>query len=224
MIHLVERGRPFGSPSLFTTDYLFLCDQDDIRLPGKIKAYSDYLDCKKCDLLFSDSYIYNNDNIHTEQMYRMSNIIGINPQFFDDDSILMKNVVQGATICISRRLAKIVKYNVGRVGVENIVIHDWFIAIIAKYFGVIGYIASPQMLYRQHENNLIGSDYSYYNRFIIFFRSIKQMVNIKSNLLNDIIYIRASTSNVGLIRYLLSKMVIFYFITKRLIDCLAKRR
>lgn len=191
----------------FTTDYLFLCDQDDVWLPGKIKAYADYLKYKQCDLIFSDAYIYFDDGIDIGQMKKMSDFVDINLSFFGDDSILLKNIVQGATICLSRRLAKTVRCNLNKVGMENIVIHDWFIAINAKYFGAIGYIQEPQILYRQHKGNIVGYKTTIIRKLRNAYPFIKQLFFLKK----IIFYKRVKFSSINFFKKNLAYLLIYIF-------------
>lgn len=191
----------------FTSEYLFLCDQDDVWLPEKIKAYADYLKYKQCDLIFSDAYIYFDDGIDIGQMKKMSDFVDINLSFFGDDSILLKNIVQGATICLSRRLAKTVRCNLNKVGMENIVIHDWFIAINAKYFGVIGYIQEPQILYRQHKGNIVGYKTTIIRKLRNAYPFIKQLFFLKK----IIFYKRVKFSSINFFKKNLAYLLIYIF-------------
>ena len=40
---------------------------------------------------------------------------------------------------------------------EKILMHDWWLALIAAAFGSIGYLDEPTIDYRQHGNNVVGA-------------------------------------------------------------------
>ncbi|MBE2899210.1 hypothetical protein HPC37_10665 [Pasteurellaceae bacterium 20609_3] len=42
------------------------------------------------------------------------------------------------------------------VEIDNLYMHDWWIALLAKYYGEAIFIPEPTLLYRQHANNQIG--------------------------------------------------------------------
>ena len=40
---------------------------------------------------------------------------------------------------------------------KNVIVHDWWVGLVASYFGKIGYLAESTMKYRQHSQNSIGA-------------------------------------------------------------------
>ena len=73
---------------------------------------------------------------------------------FDYRSILMQNVVTGGAMGINRALARLG----GRFGDgSRIIMHDWWLAVVAARFGRIVYIDESLGAYRQHGENAVGA-------------------------------------------------------------------
>lgn len=69
--------------------------------------------------------------------------------------VLFSNCVTGCTAMINDQLKS--QINFDKQNVRNIVMHDWWFALIATQFGKLVYLNKSTMLYRQHENNVDGS-------------------------------------------------------------------
>jgi hypothetical protein len=59
------------------------------------------------------------------------------------------------------------------------IMHDWWIALVASAFGIIDYIKTPTVLYRQHEKNSIGA--KKYSLGYFFKRFNKLQMSMLSN-------------------------------------------
>ena len=66
--------------------------------------------------------------------------------------IIVQNNVTGCTVMLNRKLVSMC-CNIP----ENVIMHDWWVALIAAAFGVVGFVNEPTILYRQHESNQVGS-------------------------------------------------------------------
>lgn len=66
--------------------------------------------------------------------------------------LIVQNVVTGCTVLVNRPLL-----NLALPIPESIVMHDWWLALIASAFGQIGTVDEPTMLYRQHGSNDTGA-------------------------------------------------------------------
>lgn len=140
------------------SDFLFFSDQDDIWLANKVKIFYENLYrvnfIEKPILLFSDSYVFNDSTKNYNQTFFKSE--NLCPQFLEDDSLLFRNCVQGASMMINLRLVKLCIKSLGIINEEKILMHDWWIALLAKYNGECAFINQPLLLYRQHDCNIIG--------------------------------------------------------------------
>ncbi|RQW61710.1 glycosyltransferase [Vibrio viridaestus] len=156
-------------------DWLFLCDQDDIWDYKKVEIYSNsFIESNEPILYFSDSILIDeSDNIIGKSFFKFQKL---SHTVLGDDSILVRNCVQGATICINSRVKDFL--SICDITSPNIMIHDWWLAIVVKYYGSVKMIPGQYLLYRQHENNIIGavssSDSKFFKLFhpIIFFKNI----------------------------------------------------
>lgn len=134
--------------------YMF-CDQDDIWLEGKIsKTYSAMktLDCKKPALVFTDLKVVDvNLNLISESMDKYQKL-----DCYDTSikRVFIQNMCIGCTMMINRvlrdRMIKTEK-------TDDVIMHDWWAALIAAEFGQMYFVDEPQILYRQHEDNCIGA-------------------------------------------------------------------
>ena len=67
-------------------------------------------------------------------------------------TFLYQNVVTGCTCIFNHRLLALAT------PVPNaVIVHDWWFALCAYYWGKIGYVDTPLIDYRQHGNNSIGA-------------------------------------------------------------------
>lgn len=148
----------FHGAKFSTSEYLFFADQDDIWCDNKVAVFFDYF--RKCNqdnpvLIFSDSYVTDDKlNILSDSFIQYS---GLNTDILLDDSILLENCVQGASSAINYQLRDLLLDSLGCVEMNSICMHDWWFAILAKYFGVVKYIDTPLLYYRQHYRNIVGA-------------------------------------------------------------------
>ncbi|WP_318495626.1 glycosyltransferase family protein [Photobacterium leiognathi] len=139
-------------------DWVFLSDQDDIWMPDKVSKYLQVindLDDSIPQIIFSDASLINSDNtvIH-DSFFKYQ---GLSEKTLHNDNILFKNCVQGATLCINKKMIELINKTVDYDSIGEIVMHDWWIAILAKYSGNWTFINEPLIKYRQHNNNCIGA-------------------------------------------------------------------
>lgn len=140
------------------SDYIMFCDQDDVWLPTKIeltlnkmiqieKIYPD-----KPILIHSDLKVVDkNLNVLSDSLWYYSRI---RPELLLDFKYLaVKNAVTGCTAMINQKVIKITPRST-----QNTLMHDsWITLNIANKLGIISNVDSPTILYRQHDNNVIGA-------------------------------------------------------------------
>lgn len=139
-------------------DLIFLSDQDDIWCSDKAYQYLSAIksiDNSKPILICSDSFVV--DEHGNELSSSFFNYQGLSIDVMRDDSILFKNCVQGASVALNREMVKLLKQSLDIVDINKIVMHDWWLAILAKYYGEVVFLDKPLLKYRQHGNNQVGA-------------------------------------------------------------------
>ncbi|VTS31667.1 glycosyltransferase [Streptococcus porcinus] len=132
-------------------DYYFFSDQDDIWLPDKMAIQLE--EAKKYDtdtplLVYTDLKVVNS---HLETMY--DSMISYQSNHANTSLLeeLTENTVTGGTTLINHALASY------WADPSDLLMHDWFLALIAASMGNLVYLDSVTELYRQHEANVLGA-------------------------------------------------------------------
>ena len=163
-------------------DYIMLCDQDDVWLPEKIE--------KTLAKMRELETEYGKDEpllVHTDLIVVDGNLKQINPSFkaamnanynrtrLQDQ--LIQNTLTGCTALYNRALAKLILPQIP----NYMVMHDWWLMLVAAAFGHIDHIEDQTILYRQHGNNEIGAKdvrtLQYKINKLINYKDIKQAIN-----------------------------------------------
>lgn len=174
------------------SDYIMFCDQDDVWLPTKIElTYEKITQFEKeypnkpilihSDLMVVDKYL----NVISNSFWYYSRI---RPELLVDFNYLaVKNAVTGCTAMINSKVKNIIPKST-----QNTLMHDsWITLNIANELGVIAYIDIPTILYRQHDNNVLGANNnidSYYKKKIL---DIKKVIKLNINqfkMVNEIVH------------------------------------
>ena len=138
------------------SEYILLCDQDDIWLENKIsvmleKIISLETEKKLPALVFSDMIIIDeNSNFKENSFWKFH---GINPTHTNLNRLLLQNVVTGCASIINKNL-----FNKIKTFPDNAIIHDWWIALCATVAGKIDFVSQPTLKYRMHGSNQIGAN------------------------------------------------------------------
>ncbi len=140
------------------SDYIMFSDQDDVWLSNKIElSINELLRIEKHHkgipiLVFTDQKVVDEKlNVISDSMtdYERLDVKEISYK-----KILFQNIVTGCTICMNKALNnlanKVDDY-------DSIIMHDWWLALVASKFGIVSYINVSTMLYRQHGDNNIGA-------------------------------------------------------------------
>ena len=132
-------------------DFYFFADQDDYWLPEKLTIMLE--EAKKHDntipvMYYTDLKVTDKDlNVTSESMIR-SQSDHANTSLVQE---LTENTVTGAASMINYELAKLWQTT------NDIIMHDWYLAIVAAALGELVYIDQPTHLYRQHDSNVLGA-------------------------------------------------------------------
>lgn len=132
-------------------DYYFFSDQDDVWLPEKMMT------------MLNEAKQYPKDRslmVYMDLSVVDENLTVINPSMIRSQSghanislcpELTENTVTGGVSMINHTLAK--KWD----RTDNIIMHDWYLALLASATGRLVYIDQPGELYRQHDANVLGA-------------------------------------------------------------------
>ena len=141
-----------------TADYICLSDQDDVWLPFKVRSEKQAMDQLERRygpqvplLVFSDlrivdeslkeldSSFWKRNRIRPESIHRLQVLLG-------------QNVLTGCTAMLNRKLVELSLRMP-----EEAQMHDRWIALLAASMGKSLALPQQTVLYRQHQNNVIGS-------------------------------------------------------------------
>lgn len=147
---LYVEGKSRGVVSNFTNairhskgDKIFLCDQDDVWLPEKVKRVCEAFD-EGADLVLHNAYV-------TDERLNITSY-----SFFKDRNSkkgvlrnLLKNSYMGCCMAFDRKLLKkimpIPRYTP---------MHDQWIGLMAEIYGKVTFIDTPLIYYRVHSDNV----------------------------------------------------------------------
>lgn len=132
-------------------DYYFFSDQDDVWLPDKLAVSLQEAQSYPTDqplMVYMDLTVVDQDlQVMTESMIR-SQSHHANTQLVQE---LTENTVTGGVAMINHSLANLWSRT------EDILMHDWYLALLASAFGTLVFIDKPGELYRQHAANVLGA-------------------------------------------------------------------
>lgn len=139
-------------------DYFLFCDQDDVWLDNKIKtqlsaclAEEKKYGSSEPILVHSDLKVV--DSSLNEIAASFFNFQGLpGAQTHDFPKFLIQNNVTGCATLINRALLE-----VGSPLPKEVVVHDWWFALVAKLLGRLVFIDQSLIAYRQHSENAIGA-------------------------------------------------------------------
>lgn len=170
-----------------TAPYIMLSDQDDIWFVDKIEKTL----LKMHEL---EQSLKNNTDpilIHTDLHVVDQDLKSIAPSFSKFVKItpektpslynlLGQNVVTGCTSMMNRALLQ------SALPIpQDVIMHDWWLALTAAAFGHIGYLNEATMFYRQHSNNQIGAKNGNLIKMIMMFlKDRKKYVDNATKMLN----------------------------------------
>ena len=140
VIKSFERGLLLAS-----NEIIFLCDQDDIWLPGKRAAFIRVFDSdSEVSVVISDAEVIDENGIVIMKSF-MNNKNGFHGNLWNT---LVKNRYLGCAMAIKRNLLKAVLPIPNRVPM-----HDQWIGLMGTIFGKVYYISTPLLQYRRHSGN-----------------------------------------------------------------------
>jgi rhamnosyltransferase len=134
-------------------DYYFFSDQDDFWVPEKLQLQLD--EAQKYDprmplMIYTDLKVVDQDlKVIHESMIKVQSDHA-NTELVQE---LTENTVTGGVSLINHALAELWEHNPE----TDILMHDWYLALLATATGKLIYLPTPTELYRQHDANVLGA-------------------------------------------------------------------
>lgn len=158
-------------------DYYAFADQDDFWLEDKLISAIKLIESKYSEsesVLYSSNLKIVNEKLEWNGEY-LNNYI---PQKY---GILGRNIVTGCTAVMNKSFKNLATKHYP----ENIYLHDYWIALLANFCKNAHYIydKNAYILYRQHGNNLIGSNKNKLKRVCSFLFKKKPEIKRTHNLI-----------------------------------------
>ena len=122
-------------------DVIFLSDQDDVWLPGKVNVVMQAL--AQAELVVTDCSVVDSElNVQEQSFFRVRHS---GPGFAKN---LLRNTYLGCCMAFRREvLARALPFP------EFIPMHDWWIGLVAERTANVAFVDTPLLLYRRHGAN-----------------------------------------------------------------------
>ena len=162
-VHLTRHDPPLGVVENFEFTlsrargkYVAFADQDDIWLPERLErgvAAIQALEGNGDVPVLSHADLILMDAEGRDLGRRFLATRGLDAQPRDPLRVLLRhNLVTGCSVTINRALIER-----ARPFPENLVMHDWWLALVAAAIGKITLMDEPLVRYRQHDHNVVGA-------------------------------------------------------------------
>ncbi|MEG2044548.1 MAG: glycosyltransferase family 2 protein, partial [Clostridia bacterium] len=164
-----------------TNSYFMLSDQDDVWLPNKIEVSLDKIQKTNALLVYSDLLVVDEKlNVINTSFWKSNNLFDKITKYNCYEMLMLSNTVTGCTIMANSNLLK----QSMPFPISKLVIHDYWLALMAMQKDAVAYIDTPLIKYRQHSNNQVGSGIkkekfeSFYDKRISFIDKKIQQISI----------------------------------------------
>jgi len=150
-IRLIEGENVGVIPSFFQLvqeadgDFVAFCDQDDIWLPEKLQVAVDKIKSLKGPALYCSTKTL----VDSKQNFLATIGEGFRPDF---SNAVLENICTGCTAVMNHDLLNLMKAYTPK----HCFMHDWWLYLLASYYGTVVYDDASHVWYRQHEDNVLG--------------------------------------------------------------------
>ncbi len=128
-------------------DYYFFADQDDSWHVEKIERAITALAIEKETVaLYCSRMDYVDEHLRHIKYSRI-------PRRLSFENALVENIATGCTVAFNRNARQLVLTNLP----NKVIMHDWWIYLVAIAFGKVIYDDFPTIKYRQHDSNVLGA-------------------------------------------------------------------
>lgn len=139
------------------SEYTMFCDQDDVWFKNKVSQQLKSIMSLNQNLpavSFCDSTVVDSDLTEIDNSFRHHENLFIDSSSIDTNSLMFQNYAPGCCMILNKKLRELIfSYEIN---VNSIVMHDWYIMLIASITGNIMVCREPLMYYRQHSSNQVG--------------------------------------------------------------------
>jgi len=139
-------------------NYYAFCDQDDVWLPIKLEIAVGNIAAHQVHRDVTLPYLYCGRTTYVSEKLEP---IGISPLFIFPAKFrnaLVQSIAGGNTMVFNQET----KLALEKVGVVNVSSHDWWLYLLVSGIGgVVYYDKVPQILYRQHDDSIVGENRSF---------------------------------------------------------------
>lgn len=129
-----------------TGDVIFLSDQDDVWLPGKVQACLKEIVENSADLVLHDTKLTDGELNVTESSFFKVN--GLRKGLLNN---YLRNSYMGCCMAFNRKIL-----NMSLPFPADIPMHDQWIGLLAEKYGKVSVLEEPYLLHRCHGNNVTG--------------------------------------------------------------------
>ena len=138
--------------------YYAFCDQDDVWLPTKLEVALTNIAQHQVRQNVTLPYLYCGRTSYVSENLEP---IGISPLFVFPAKFrnaLVQSIAGGNTMAFNHET----KLALERVGIVEVPSHDWWLYLLVSGIGgEVYYDKVPQILYRQHDNSIVGENRSF---------------------------------------------------------------
>lgn len=168
-------------------EYIFFADQDDVWNNNKIEIVLKHMEDRKAIMGFTNASIVDDDlvdrglDLWSRVGYHQETSV---KEYKKSDNVLFKellqhNIVTGMCMCVHSSIKEYA------LPFSNKTIHDVWMSLIAVNVGTVIGIEQKCVLYRQHENNVIGTNKTLKRTLkhgAHYYESIKNRVELMNDL------------------------------------------
>jgi glycosyltransferase involved in cell wall biosynthesis len=138
--------------SQIKADYYAFCDQDDVWLPTKLTVALDNIQNNQKN---GEGYVYCGRTTYVDENLQ---VVGCSPLFSYPRSFrnaLIQSIAGGNTMVFNQTAKEYLE----KAGAVDHPAHDWWVyQLVTGVGGTVYYDPLPQILYRQHEEALVGGN------------------------------------------------------------------
>ena len=139
-------------------DYYAFCDQDDVWLPNKLEVAVGNIAAHQAHKEVTLPFLYCGRTSYVSEKLEP---IGISPLFVFPAKFrnaLVQSIAGGNTMVFNQET----KLALEKVGMVDVPSHDWWLYLLVSGIGgEVYYDKEPQILYRQHNDSIVGENRSF---------------------------------------------------------------